>query len=145
MSEQFEYPATVKKDKEGFFLVTFPDFPEAATDGASLEEALYEAQDALEEAIAGRINRKERIPTPSSKKARQHLIPVPAQMAVKAALTIAMQETHTSNVKLAKLLGCDEKEVRRLLDPHHPSKLPRMQEALEMLGKQLIVSMASAA
>ena len=59
MQEQFAYPARVHRDKAGFFLVTFPDFPEAATDGESLDESLRYASDALEEAIAGRINRGE--------------------------------------------------------------------------------------
>mgnify|MGYP001824838417 FL=1 len=33
MSETFAYPASVVRDEAGFYLVTFPDFPEAATDG----------------------------------------------------------------------------------------------------------------
>ena len=35
-------------------------------------------------------------------------------------------------------------EVRRLLDPHHPSKLPRMEEALRALGKRLVLSLQPA-
>ena len=62
MHEQFTYPARLQIDKAGFFLITFPDFPEAATDGETLEESLHNAADALEEAIAGRINRGEPIP-----------------------------------------------------------------------------------
>ena len=64
MQEQFTYPTKIRKDKAGFFLITFPDFPEAATDGESIEEALRNATDALEEAIAGRINRGEPVPQP---------------------------------------------------------------------------------
>ncbi len=43
----------IKQDEGGFFLVTFPDISFAATDGESLKEALVEAEDCLEEAIAG--------------------------------------------------------------------------------------------
>jgi antitoxin HicB len=49
---QFTYPAEIKKDEAGFFLVTFPDIPFAATDGKTLSEAMEEARDCLEEAIA---------------------------------------------------------------------------------------------
>ena len=139
MSEQLTYPVTIERDDEGFYLVTFPDFPEAATDGRSEVEALHEAADALDEAIAGRINRGDDIPHPSRPEAEQLVVPIPAQMAVKAALYLAVKEAGIRNVELAKRLGADEKEVRRLLDPHHKSKLPRIEAALEALGKNLVI------
>ena len=72
-------------------------------------------------------------------------IPVPAPMAAKAALYLAMAEAGMTNVQLARKLGCDEKEVRRMLDPRHPTKLPRIKEALDVLGKRLVVSVEEAA
>jgi len=139
MQEQFTYPARVRKDRAGFFLVTFPDFPEAATDGKSVDESLHNAADALEEAIAGRINRGEPVPRPGPVKIRQRRIPVPAQVAVKAALYMAVKDAGIKNTELARRLGADEKEVRRLLDPHHRSKLPRLEAALEALGRKLVI------
>jgi antitoxin HicB len=139
MHEQFTYPARLKKDKAGFYLVTFPDFPEAATDGETMEESLHNAADALEEAIAGRINRGDTVPRPGPVKTRQRRVPVPAQIAVKAALYMAVKDTGIKNTELARRLGADEKEVRRLLDPHHRSKLPRLEAALEALGKKLVI------
>ncbi|MFI5394806.1 MAG: hypothetical protein ACHQ9S_04665 [Candidatus Binatia bacterium] len=44
----------------------------------------------------------------------------------------------------AARLGCHEKEVGRLLDPRHPSKLPRLRQALAQLGKRLVVEMQAA-
>ena len=49
-----------------------------------------------------------------------------------------------TKVQLARRLSCDEKEVRRLLDPRHPTKLPRIKEALDVLGKRLVVSVEEA-
>jgi antitoxin HicB len=66
-------------------------------------------------------------------------------MAAKAALYLAMREARITNVQLARKLGCDEKEVRRMLDPRHPTKLPRIQEALDTFGKRLVVSVEEAA
>ena len=43
-------------------------------------------------------------------------IPVPALTAAKAALYLTLRETGISKSELAARLGCDEKEVRRLLD-----------------------------
>ena len=144
MLEQFVYPANIKTDKKGFFLVTFPDFPEAATDGKTVDEALTGAMDCLEEAVAGRIRRGDDIPRPSPKKRNQALVAVPAQMAVKAALYLAVKEAGITRTALAGLLESDEKEVRRMLDPRHPSKLPRMEAALEALGKHLVIGIKAA-
>jgi antitoxin HicB len=66
-------------------------------------------------------------------------------MAAKAALYLAMAEAGMTNVQLARKLGCDEKEVRRMLDPRHHTKLPRIKEALDVFGKSLVVSVKEAA
>jgi antitoxin HicB len=66
-------------------------------------------------------------------------------MAAKAALYLAMGEAGMTNVQLARKLGCDEKEVRRMLDPRHPTKLSRIKEALDVFGKSLVVSVKEAA
>jgi len=44
-------------------------------------------------------------------------------------------------VQLARRLGIDEKEVRRLLDPHYGSKLPRIAQAVEALGRRLVIGL----
>jgi antitoxin HicB len=46
-----------------------------------------------------------------------------------------------SNVQLAKALNVDEKEVRRLLDPHYGSKLPRIAQAIQLLGQRLVIGL----
>jgi hypothetical protein len=55
-----------------------------------------------------------------------------------------MKEAAISKANLARTLQVDEKEIRRLLDPHHPSKLPRMEEALRAFGKRLVLSLQPA-
>ncbi len=139
MAHEFAYPVTLTPDEtDGGFIVTFEDIPEAITQGDAVSDALTEAADALEEAIAGRIRRGDAIPEPSSAEDRLK-VSVPAQTAAKAALYLALKETGISKSELAARLECDEKEVRRLLDPRHPSKLPRIQKALAALGKGLSI------
>jgi antitoxin HicB len=60
--------------------------------------------------------------------------------AAKCALYLAMKRGRYTNVFLAKQLRCDEKEVRRLLDPRYQSKISRIEEALHILGNQLTLS-----
>jgi len=144
--EQFVYPATLTPDsQDGGFVVTFVDVPEAITQGEDRADALREAADCLEEAIANRMVTGLPIPSPSPARERQYAVPLPAQTAAKAALYIALQETKVTKAELAKRLQCDEKEVRRLLDPRHPSKLPRIEAALAAVGQRLVVGLQSAA
>ena len=145
MAHELTYPATLTPDgDDGGFVVTFEDLPEAITQGETVMEALAEAADALEEAVAGRIRRGDPIPEPSPA-ADRPIVPVPVQTAAKAALYLALQETGITKAELAVRLGCDEKEVRRLRDPRHPSKLPRIQKALAALGKGLSVRLVDEA
>jgi len=142
----FVYPARFERgDKSGVLVITFRDVPEAITQGKGEKDAIWQATDCLEEAIAGRIADGREIPKASRAARGERLIPIPAPMAAKAALYLAMREAGITNVQLARKLGCDEKEVRRMLDPRHPTKLPRIKEALEVFGKRLVVSVEEAA
>ena len=146
MVRDFSYPVVLTADDtDGGFVVSFPDLPEAITQGDDAGDALAQAADALEEAVAGRLRRGDDVPAPSRPRRGQHVVPVPAQTAAKAALYLALREAGLSKKQLAARLGCDEKEVRRLLDPRHPSKLPRLQAALAALGKRLALRLESEA
>ena len=141
MQHDFAYPVTLTPDEvDGGFVVTFRDVPEAITQGEDVPDALVQAADALEEAIAGRIRNGDEIPVPSASRG-EPIVPVPALMAAKAALHLALQHQGITKSELAQRLGCDEKEVRRLLDPRHPSKLPRIQAAITVLGKRIALSL----
>lgn len=59
------YPTEVESDADRRFVVTFPDFGWAATDGATLEEALAEARDLLRELITTTIREGRALPVPS--------------------------------------------------------------------------------
>jgi len=134
----FRYPALFRHDKaEGGFVITFRNIPEAVTQAESLGDCFSEAADCLEEAIAGRIDDGLEIPEPSRPRRREHLISVPAQTAIKAALYIAMREKNVNKSELARRLDVDVREVRRMLNPHHGTKLPAMEQAFAALGKHV--------
>jgi len=74
--DQFVYPAILTPDaKDGGFVVTFVDLPEAITQGETEGEALREAADCLEEAMANRIVTGLPIPPPSRIKEASMLCP----------------------------------------------------------------------
>ena len=141
---RFAYPARLRPDAIGELIVSFRDLPECLTSGADEAEALAEAADALEEAIAGRIDDAERIPVPSTRRSGEHLVAVPAITAAKAALALALAETGLPRVALAQRLRVDEKAVRRMLDARHRTAIARIERALRMLGQDLVVETRAA-
>lgn len=71
------YPCEITQDPEGWFLVTFPDVPEAGTDARTREEALALAQDALAAALGGYVKAGQAMPTPSKPGAGHTLVSAP--------------------------------------------------------------------
>ncbi len=140
----FNYPINLIEQKEGGYVVQFVDLPEAITQGETIEDALSEALDCLEEAIANRMVMKMNIPEPSHLE-KNRIVSLGSTLAVKAGLYMAMREKNMTNVVLARKLNCNEKEVRRLIDPHYKSKFPRIVQALSILGKnvEIIISSSS--
>jgi antitoxin HicB len=139
---RYIFPVTVKQDKDGRWLVTFPDVPEALTDGVDKNEALREAANALGVALAGYVHEQREIPAPSQFHAGQQSVCVPPLVAAKLALYQTMNEQSVTNVKLAHRLGVSEAAVRRLVNPDHSSKIEKVEAALLALGKHLIVEAA---
>ncbi len=142
-ARQFTYAVRLTADKDdGGYVVTCRDLPETVTQGETIEEALAEAADALEEVIAARIDDGREIPTPSPAKRGERAVSVPPSMALKAAVYLAVQQAGISNSELARRMKLDEKEARRILDPHHPTKLPRIEAALPVLGRHIELALA---
>jgi antitoxin HicB len=141
----FSYPAKFSTGSDGRVLVEFVDLPRVATDGKNLSEAMEEAIDALGSDLSIRLSRREEIPEPSPAKRGHRLIPVPWWLAPKLALYLAMRDQDINNSELARRLDIDERVVRRMLDPEHETKSEKIQAALAVLGKRLIMDIEDAA
>ena len=137
---RFTYPARLWPDSTGELIVSFRDLPECLTSGANEAEALAEAEaaDALDEAIAGRINRGD-IPVPSTRRSGERHVAVPAATAAKAAFVLALREGDLSRASLARRLGVDDEAVGRMLNPRHRTALDRIESALRVLGHEFVV------
>jgi antitoxin HicB len=143
MMREFVYPARFAPDrKDGGFVVTFRDLPEAISQGESIEDCLEAAAGALQAALEGRIMDDLNIPKATKIKPGEHSIPVPVQTALKVALCLEMRQAAITRVELARRLQVDEKEVRRMLDPYHPTKADRLERALATLGRQVRLRVA---
>ena len=136
---RFAYPAELWHSGTDEVVVSFRDIEWCHTSGVNEAEALEEAQDALEEAIAALIADNEPIPSPSEPLPGERLVAVPADMAAKAAFALAFRDSGLTRVSLAERLGTDEKSVRRMLDPRHGTTPGRINKALRALGSELVV------
>jgi antitoxin HicB len=141
--ERFEYPVLLKRAAEGGYVVTCRDLPALITQGESKDDALAQAADAMDEVLATVMKLGLDLPPPSKPRRAERLVSPPVETVAKAALYSALRDAKITKTELAKQLGVDEKEVRRLLDPHYGSKLPRIAEAVALLGKRLVVSLES--
>jgi antitoxin HicB len=139
------YPATLQPEPRGAFTVSFPDFPEAITSGRNRADALTEAEDCLQEAIAGRMVRKEDIPAASRPKRGESGVRVALYLAPKLALYRTMREKRINNRQLARRLRVTEMIVRRMLNPKHDTRPEKLQEALQLLGKKVLIVVEDAA
>lgn len=141
----FVFHAVFEPGDSGGFVVSFPDVPEAITQGETMADARAMAEEALGLALLSYPARG--LAPPRAKARGQDMMPVAVapDVAAKLAVLEAFSEAGISKAELARRLGKDEKEVRRILDPRHSTKLPALTEALRTLGKRLIVAVEKAA
>lgn len=142
----FQYSVALTPDiEDGGYVVTCRDLPEAITQGDSIEEALEQAADCLEEAIAGRIDDKRDIPLPSGAEPGEYWVAVPIQTALKATLYLAMRETNVGLDELARRLGMVEETLGALLDPACGCETWILEKALAVVGKRVALEVFEAA
>jgi antitoxin HicB len=133
------YPARLSRDGEGF-MVSFPDIPEALTSGASREEALDMAADALTTAMDFYFEDRRPVPAPSHPKRGQVLIDLPASVSAKVLLLNEMLRQQVKPAELARRMNVRPQEVNRITTLRHPTKIDTISQALAVLGKRLDLS-----
>lgn len=140
----YTYPVVLKTLGNGDVMVTFPDIPEAITCGDTTALALEWAQDALHVALAGYMDDHRDIPPASAPKPGQPTV-VPAPLAqIKLAIYQALRDQGVSRLHFDRLLHCDARQVRRILDLDHQSTMGQLMDAAAVLGFRLDVALSKA-
>jgi len=133
------YPARFEAQPEGGFCVTFPDFSEAITEGDTLEEAVFNASEALTLTLLGRMEEGMEIPDPSDAGGAEiHLIA--PHVRVQAALLVRKARRDRTMAEVARSLETSWPAAKRLEDPNHWASLKQLDRALNVLGKKLVLS-----
>jgi antitoxin HicB len=141
----YAYRASFERGaRRGNVVVSFPDVPEAITQGRGAADARAMAEEALGLVLLTYLERGRPLPRPRAKGRTLVEIAVAPDVAAKLAVLEAFKAAGLSKSELARRIGKDEKEVRRILDPRHPTKLPALTAALRALGKRLVVGVMEA-
>ncbi|PWC17235.1 type II toxin-antitoxin system HicB family antitoxin [Brenneria corticis] len=128
------YPVKLEPDSGGY-VVSFPDIPEALTQGDTKEEALAMALDALVTSFDFYFEDNQRIPLPGE--TTGDYVEIPSSVAAKVIMLNAFVDSGLTQVELASRMGIKKQEVTRLFDLHHSTKIDTIQKALTVLGKRL--------
>ncbi len=139
-----EYPAKFDREDD-VYIVSFPDLPEAHTQGDTVEEATAMAAEALELALTFYTDEWKDLPRASVPKRGMHMVAVPALSEAKFKLYSALRAAGIKKIELARRLGCSPSQVDRLLDIQHKSKLDQLEAAFAALGKRLEIEVVEAA
>jgi antitoxin HicB len=131
-------------DRRGNIVVTFPDVPEVVTQGRGEADARTMAEEALGLGLLSYLARGKPLPKPRAKGRNLVDIAVAPDVAAKLAVLESFAAAGISKSELARRIGKDEKEVRRILDPKHSTKLPALTAALRALGKRLVIGVTEA-
>ncbi len=138
------YTAEFEADGDGW-LVSFPAIPEAATSGASREEAIRNGLDALEVALLTYAKDGRDMPADVQGSGDLEAFFPSHQVATKIAFIEAFRRSGMTRVALAEKLGKAENEIRRMLDPYYGTKLPALEAGMAALGKRFRLTVEEAA
>jgi antitoxin HicB len=138
----FDYPVILQAQPEGGFVVTFPNVPEAITQGEDKDEALLYAVDALETALSFYVDARKPLPVPGKAKRGQPTVRPSALECAKLGVYRAMTEQGIKKAELARRLGWHMPQVDRLFDLRHASRLDQIEAAARALGRHVEVSVS---
>jgi antitoxin HicB len=137
-----KYPARFEPAEDGGFVVTFRDIPEAITQGDDQHEAHTMAKDALITAMDFYFEDKRPVPAASAIEDGECYVELPVSVASKVLLLNEMVNQKVTASDLARRMGTIPQEVNRLIDLGYTTKIDRVAQALEALGKRLEVAIA---
>jgi antitoxin HicB len=126
--------------EDGGFVVTFRDFPEAITQGDTIQHCLSEASDCLAEALAARIDDGLEIPLPCQALPGEYWVPAPLEMVWKAELHYGIQTAGITPSQLAEKLQVSPTQVSQLLNPRYDTDLTLAKKALNAITLPLEIA-----
>ena len=137
---KFQYPARIRADENGRYFVQFLDIEEAITEGETLEEAIFNAQEALTLSLEGRLDEKIDVPLPQTIEEEDIYKIVPSAMVQSALLIHESRKNKLTMAEFARMLQTSWPAASKLENPHNSPSIKSIEKAASALGKRLILS-----
>jgi antitoxin HicB len=130
------YNAILDPQDGGGFTVTFPDLPDAITEGESEEEALFNASEVLTLTLEGRIDEGGELPDPAFTGG----IAVYPSPLCQSALLVRKSRQNRPLSDVARVLQTSWAAAQRLENPRHATNIRQLEKAASVFGKRLVIS-----
>ena len=137
---RIRYPAYFEPAEEGGFTITFPDFPEAISEGDDLDQALFNAVEVLDLTLVSRLDDKEEIPLPHEETG-ENIYMIAPDANIQAVLLFRFNKGDRKLADIARTLGTSWPAIARLEDPKHWPTLRQLDKVAAALGKRLVISL----
>ena len=135
------YRYSLERQDNGWWLVRFPDVPEALTEGETEAEAHAAALDCLIAALEGYVKLGRLVPRPIPASPEEPRAVLPSLVTAKLAVYETMLARGWSRPLLAERLGIEETALRRLLDLRHHSDIQAIDRALAAMNAELRIEL----
>jgi antitoxin HicB len=140
----YVYRALFEPGEERGVVASFPDLPEAITQGDDEADARAMAEEVLGLTLLSYVEAGRRLPEPKARGRDLVAVSVDPVVAAKLAVIEAFRASGMTQAAFAGRLAKDAREIRRILDPNHPTKLPALDAALKALGRRLVMGVMAA-
>ncbi len=133
-----KYPALIEAQEPSGFFIRFVDLEDTFTEGATKEEALFNAAEVLSAMLSWRIDNDKPAPEPSPNVTGAIYIAPDAR--TQAALLVRRFRGDRSLADIARVLETSWPSAQRLEDPHHWPSLKQLEKAAAAMGRRLVLS-----
>ena len=137
------YPAIIKYDKsDKNYLVEFPDLPGCVTFGRTMEEAKFNAEEALSAYLESIFDRGFKVPPQKKRKGKEvYYITPEASVVVPLMLRLIREEEKLTQGDAARLLAYSYQNYQKLenIKLSNPT-IKTLQKVVRMMGKRLIIT-----
>ena len=137
------YRYSLEREENGWFLVRFPEIPEALTEGETEAEAHAEALDCVLAALEGYVKAGRGVPRPIAPAHGEFRAVLPTLVTAKLVVHETMRAAGWSRAMLAARLGIGETALRRVLDLRHRTQIQAIDQALAAMNAELAIELPS--
>lgn len=127
------YSARIRRES-GKYLVTFRDIEGAITEGDTLEEAVFNASEALDGVLASMMDNGFDVPVPTVSKKGEYPIPVGLTVSAPLSLYMLRKRLNMTQAEVARRLKVSYQGYQQMERPGANITARRLQEAAAALG-----------